>query len=88
MHGHRTEPPAPGSPAHQAQRDLLLELVVDPPPAGDAIGELPVRLGHEPAVIAAAIDELAAIGLVARRADLVFATAAALRFEALGLVRA
>lgn len=86
MHGHRTEPPAPGSPAHQAQRAVLLELVVDPPAAGDAVGELTVRLGHEPAAIAAAIDELAAVGLVARQADSVFATAAALRFEALGLV--
>lgn len=88
MHGHRTEPPAPGSPAYQAQRDLLLELVVDPPAAGDAIGELPDRLGHEAGALVAAIDELTAIGLVTRRADAVFATAAALRFEALGLVRA
>jgi len=88
MHGHRTEPPAPGSPAHQAQRDVLLELVVDPPAAGDPVRELPARLGHDADLIAAAIAELAAVGLVTRRADAVFATAAALRFEALGLVRA
>lgn len=88
MQGHRTEPPAPGSPAFHAQRALLLELVVDPPAAGDAVHELPARLGHDDAAIAAAVDALAAVGLVAQRAGHVFATAAALRFEALGLVRA
>jgi hypothetical protein len=88
MHGHRTEAPRPGSPAFRAQRDLLLELVVDPPAAGDVVRELPARLGHPEDAIAAAIDVLAGLGLAARRAERVDATAAALRFEALGLVRA
>jgi hypothetical protein len=88
MHGHRTEPPAPGSPAFAAQRAVLLELVVDPPPAGDPVDELPGRLGHSPDAIDAAIDALAALGLARRRAGSVHATPAARRFEELQLVRA
>ena len=88
MHGHRTEPPEPGSPAFHAQRAVLLELVVDPPPAGDPVDELPARLGHDADAIAAAIDDLVALGLVDRRARSVHATPAALRFEQLRLVRA
>jgi hypothetical protein len=88
MHGHRTEPPVPGSPAFAAQRAVLLELVVDPPPSGDAVDELPGRLGHSADAIDAAIDALTALGLVRRRADSVHATPAALRFEQLELVRA
>jgi hypothetical protein len=88
MHGHRTEPPEPGSRAFHAQRAVLLELVVDPPPAGDPVDELPGRLGHDAEAIAAAIDDLVALGLVDRRARSVHATPAALRFEQLRLVRA
>lgn len=88
MHGHRTGPPPPGSPAFAAQRALLLELVVDPPAAGDPVAELPRRLGHARHDVDAAIEELAALGLVHRRAGSVRATAAARRFEELDLVRA
>ena len=88
MHGHRTGPPAAGTAAFLAQRALLLELVVDAPPGGDAVGELPGRLGHSPPAIDAAIADLCALGLVARDAGFVRATPAALRFEALDLVRA
>jgi hypothetical protein len=88
MHGHRTGAPAPGSRAFSAQRAVLLELVIDPPPAGDPADELPGRLGHDADAIAAAIDELVTLGLADRRAGSVHATPAALRFEELWLVRA
>lgn len=87
MRHHRTAAPVPGSAAFHAQRAVLLELVVDPPVAGDRLADLPDRLGHPPHAIVDAVDALAALGLVDRLDDVVRATTAALRFEELDLIR-
>jgi hypothetical protein len=88
MHSHRTErAPTPGSRAYRAQRALLLELVIDPPPFGERIPDLARRLDLPPDDVRLAARELEALGLAMRSGDLVHATAAALRFEALALVR-
>jgi hypothetical protein len=88
MHGHRSEAPAAGSTAFIAQRALLLELVVDPPAGGDPLAGLARRLGLDDAALSAALGELIALGLACVDAHTVRATAGALRFEALGLIRA
>jgi hypothetical protein len=89
MHAHRIErAPTPGSRAYRVQRALLLELVIDAPPFGERIADLARRLELAPDDLRLAVAELAALGLATRSGDLVLATPAALRFEALGLVRA
>jgi hypothetical protein len=89
MHPHRTErPPTPGSRAYRVQRALLLELVTDPPPFGERIPDLARRLELPPDDVSLAVGELTELGLAMRGGDLVQATAAALRFDALALVRA
>ena len=88
MHAHRIEgAPTPGSRAYEVQRALLLELVIDPPPVGERVADLALRLGHPAPDILLAAAELAAVGLATRTSDLLTATAAARRFEALALVR-
>ncbi len=67
----------------ELQRRLLLELVVDPPPEGDRIGDLAGRLDASPAELDRAAAALAASGLAVRDDDVVRASAAALRFEEL-----
>lgn len=87
MHQHRTaDAPEPGSAAFRVQRALLLELLVDPPPAGDPIDELPLRLGAAPAEIATAVASLVRAGAAETRAGFVLATSPVRYLAALGLV--
>ena len=89
MHTDRTaDGPTPGSQAYRAQRTVLLELIVDPPPSGEPVRDLARRLDLSVEDVTAAVTELAALGLAAQHGDFVVASAAALRFEALALVRA
>jgi len=87
MQDHRTGWPAhvaaPGTRQYEDQRALLLELVVDPPPGGEAIAALARRLGRPRAAIGTAAAALARSGLLARGPGGVRATAAARAFEAL-----
>ena len=78
---------SPGTAAFDDQRRLLLELLVDPPPDGDAMADLALVLDRPAAAVAAAADALARAGLAARAGDRVRATPAALAFEALWPVR-
>ncbi len=72
-----------GSPAHDLQRRLLLELVTTPPPAGDQLDRLARALGASRREIEAAVQDLVDAGLAERHSDTVRASVAALRFEAL-----
>ncbi len=67
----------------EVQRRLLLELVVDPPEAGDRVHDLAARLRESPRAVAGAAAALAADGLAQLEDDVVRASRAALRFEAL-----
>ncbi|MGH2946505.1 MAG: hypothetical protein ACRDPC_09660 [Solirubrobacteraceae bacterium] len=86
MHSHRNERalselPDPDSPAYEAQKLVLLELVVDPPTTGDQIDTFcaVLELGRDDIVVAVA--SLSAVGLAHRREDTVFASHAARYFE-------
>ena len=65
---------------------MLLELLVDPPAAGDPIDELPLRLGAAPADIAAAVAALVGAGAAETRAGFVCASSPVRYVAALGLV--
>ena len=82
------DPPPPDSVAFRVQRAVLLELLVDPPPAGDAIGELPRRLGERPGDVEAAVAALVRAGAAQADAGFVRATTATWYVAALDLVRA
>jgi len=73
----------PGTPEHDHQRRLVLELAVAPPGAGDDPADLAVALGYPRAAIEAAADALVAAGLAERRGGRLFASAATLALEAL-----
>ena len=89
MHPHRTAAaPSPGSSAFRLQRAVLLELLVDPPAAGDAIADLPRRLGAAPADVVAAVAALVDAGAAETRGDFVSASAPAWYVAQLGLVSA
>jgi hypothetical protein len=75
------ELPDPESRAYAAQKLVLLELVVDPPAAGDRIDTLCAVLKLARDDIVAAVDSLSAVGLAHRRGDAVFASEAARYFE-------
>jgi hypothetical protein len=81
-------PPPPESPGFRVQRAVLLELLVDPPPAGDPIDELPRRLGERPADVEAAVAALVRAGAAKAGAGFVCATSPARYVAALDLVRA
>jgi hypothetical protein len=72
-----------GSPTHDIQRHLLLELVTTPPPNGDELDRLARALGLTRREIEAAVQDLGDAGLAERDGDTVRASTAALRFEAL-----
>ncbi len=87
MHDHRTaHAPRPGSAAFRVQRAVLLELLVDPPAAGDPIEDLPRRLGAAPSDVAAAVAALVRAGAAETRAGFVSASSPAWYVAALGLV--
>jgi hypothetical protein len=81
-------PPPPGSARFRVQRAVLLELLVDPPPAGDPIDELPRRLGERPADVEAAVAALVRAGAAQAGAGFVRATAPTHYVAALDLLRA
>ena len=88
MHQHRSAGrPAgvarPGTPEHQHQRRLLLELAVDPPERGDAIPDLAPALGFSVEEVAAAAAVLEQAGLAERREGRLYATPAVLAVETL-----
>jgi hypothetical protein len=77
-----------GSPAHDLQRQLLLELVTTPPPCGDGLDRLVRALGASRHAIEAAVQDLVDARLAERDGDTVRASVAALRFEALWPIHA
>ena len=75
--------PPSGSPTHDIQRQLLLELVTTPPPTGDGLDRLARALGASRHEIEGAVQDLVDVGLAEFDGDTVRASTAALRFEAL-----
>ena len=89
MQAHRTAAaPPPGSSAFRVQRAVMLELLVDPPAAGDRIADLPQRLGSSHADVAAAVSALVAAGAAETSAGFISASPPAFYVAALGLVGA
>jgi hypothetical protein len=74
---------SPGTAAYDDQRLLLLELLVDPPPEGDAMPDLAAVLERPAGAIAAALAALTRAGLAESRDDRVRASPTALAFDAL-----
>lgn len=72
-------PPGPD----EVERRLLLELVVDPPPEGDRLSDLAARLDASPRAMTAAASALEEVGLAVLDDDVVHASRAARRFDAL-----
>ena len=87
MHEHRSDWPAaiaaPGTRRYEDQRRLLLELVVDPPPAGEPIAVLAASLGRSRAAVSVAGRALERAGLAERGQAGLRASPAARAFEAL-----
>ena len=87
MHGHRTDQrsagvaPA-GTPAHEHQRRLILELAVEPPPDGDRVEDLAKTLDLTPVALKAAADALIAVGLCERRDGRLFPSSATRAMDA------
>jgi predicted transcriptional regulator len=73
----------PGTAAFDDQRLLLLELLVDPPPDGDAIADLAVVLDRPVDAVVTAAAALARAGLAESAGERVRASPTALAFEAL-----
>ena len=73
--------PDPGSLEYRSQKLVLLELVVDPPRAGDRLSTLVRSLDIPGFSVEPAIAALEAIGLAARDDDTVRATPPAQYFE-------
>ena len=88
MHGHRSDlwpagvAPA-GTPAHEHQRRLILELAVEPPAIGDRVEDLARTLELSPVALKAAADALIAVGLAERRDGRLFPSAATRAIDAL-----
>lgn len=88
MHHHRSprRPPhvaSPDTPAFDAQRLLLLEIVADPPPEGDDLSRLASRLQLPRASLETAGQALVAAGLAELATGTIRASEAALSFDAL-----
>lgn len=86
MHHHRSPDDARGDrppSADTAERLLLLELVSYPPAEGDSPARLAAALDLDTIQLDRAADALTAIGLAVRDGDVLRASPAALRFEAL-----
>jgi hypothetical protein len=86
--GGSSDAPNPDSVEHRVQRWVLLELVTSPPPEADEIDRLAFGVSELRADVEAAVDALVGVGLAERDGQMVRATAAALRFDALLQVRA
>ena len=88
MHGHRSDlRPAgvakAGTPAHEHQRRLILELAVAPPAEGDRVEDLARTLAMTPVALKAAADALIAVGLAERRDGRLFPSPATRAMDAL-----
>jgi hypothetical protein len=88
MQDHRIDPwPAgvarPGTPAHEHQRRLILELAIEPPVDGERPEDLARVLELSPVAINAAARALVAAGLVERRNGRLFPSRATRALEAL-----
>jgi hypothetical protein len=88
MQAHRTHQwPAvvarPGTPEHEHQRRLILELAVEPPVGGERPEDLARVLELLPAELEPAADALVAAGLVERRDGRLFPSEATRAVEAL-----
>jgi hypothetical protein len=81
--GAPSDAPRPGSREHDVQRRVLLELLTTPPPDGDELAALAHALDESRRDVEAAVDALIETQLAHRHGDVVRASAAALRFEAL-----
>jgi hypothetical protein len=79
--------PDPASVQYTAQRLVLLELVVDPPAAGDRFDDLCEAVGLSDVDAHAALGALATAGLTEQEGDVVIASTAARYFEHLWPVR-
>lgn len=79
--------PDPDSVEYFAQKQVLLELVVTPPPWGDRVAYLLDYLPVPRDAIEPAIAALGAAGLAERRSNLVRGTSAVRYFEYLWPVR-
>lgn len=73
--------PDPASVEYYAERLVLIELCVDPPPEGDELGAVADRLTLSSRETEAAVDVLARVGLAERDGTTVRATARAIYFE-------
>jgi hypothetical protein len=82
-HHNEPRPPGAGTEAHRLQRLVLLELVADPPPAGDRVEDVADRLLEPRLRVQVAVTALEAAGLAARAGDRVRASATARYFDAL-----
>ncbi len=80
--------PDPDSLEYRAQKLVLLEIVVDPPPIGDPMSQLVRRLDVPASSISIAVAALEVVGLAERdEGEVVRATTPALYFEFLWPVR-
>ena len=72
-----------GTPAHEHQRRLILELAIEPPEAGQHPEDLARVLELSAAAIQSAAEALIAAGLVERRGGRLFPSAATRAIEEL-----
>jgi hypothetical protein len=75
------ELPVPASPEYEAQKLVLLELVVDAPPEGDDVERICGLLDATTDEVDAALDALVGAGLVERHPERARASLAARYFE-------
>ena len=73
----------PGTPSHEQQRRLILELAIEPPEGGERPEDLARVLELSPVAIEAAAEALIAVGLVERRGGRLFPSAATRAIEEL-----
>jgi hypothetical protein len=73
--------PDPNNIEYRAQKMVLIELVVTPPPEGDRVDELVARLPIPDDSIEPALSALQRAGLAVRDGDVARASAPALYFE-------
>jgi hypothetical protein len=76
-------PPAAGTELHVAQRVVLLELLLAPPPGLDDVPSLPRRVELAEPDVRAALAALVRAGLAGADGDLAWASPPARYFEAL-----
>lgn len=73
--------PDPASVEYHAERLILIELCVDPPPEGDELGAVADRLTLSPRETRAAVEVLEGVGLARRDGPTVRASGRAIYFD-------